>query len=79
MHGIGAYLAFEQEFDLVLDAFCFAEQAFFNVQPLKPALSGADIVHLGGRVLLGATEQVLCVVADIPSLGLHCSQVSACS
>lgn len=79
-YGTGAYLAFQQKLDLILDTFCFAEQAFFNVQPLKPALSGSDIVHLGRRILLGATEQVLCVVAYVSSLGLHWSRVScACS
>lgn len=70
-YGIGAYLASEQELDLVLHAFRLPEQTLFDVQALEPALSGAYIVHLGCAILLGAAEQVLCVIADVASLGLH--------
>jgi hypothetical protein len=78
-HGVGAYLASQEKLDLVLHAFRLPKQALFNVQPLKPAFSGADIVHLGRAILLGATEQVLCVVAYVPALGLYCSRVSCAS
>ena len=52
---MSAYLASQQKFDLVLHALGLSEQAFLDVQPLKPAFASSHIVDFCGAVLLCAT------------------------
>jgi hypothetical protein len=73
----GSYLTFEQRSNLVLHAFCLAQQALVDAQSLQTALATAHIVDPRRAVLNGAAQQVLCVCPYIVALGLHGGAPSA--
>lgn len=73
-----SYLAFQQISYLLLYAFCLSKQAFFDAQPLKPALATPYIVHPRCAILYRSSEKVLSVCLYVVPLRLNCCEQSAC-